>query len=157
MVSLNKDRLFFSSISFVRISYKTIWLKTWSWYKTHWKWNLEGLKSLFSKIMRIKNLRGSEVRLKKSKFESKLSFTLETSKNQPFFRWANRDSWAVLIYPNFSRKRDRGLSGLFAGPNSVCEQGQLVVTLVFRTFFIQVWNLTRNYEFWFFVFFPKID
>ena len=29
--------VFFSSISFVRISYKTIWLKTWSWYKIHWK------------------------------------------------------------------------------------------------------------------------
>ena len=37
MVSVKKHRFFFFSISFVRISYKTIWLKTWSWYKTHWK------------------------------------------------------------------------------------------------------------------------
>ena len=36
LVSVNNHR-FFSSISFVRISYKTIWLKTWSWYKNHWK------------------------------------------------------------------------------------------------------------------------
>ena len=41
--------IFFSSISFVLISYKTIWPKTWSWYKTHWKWNLEELKLVFSK------------------------------------------------------------------------------------------------------------
>ena len=49
MVSENKHRVF-SSISFVRISYKTIWLKTWSWYKTQWK------------NMRIKNMRGGSVR-----------------------------------------------------------------------------------------------
>ena len=29
--------VFFSSISFVRISYKAIWLKTWSWYKNSTK------------------------------------------------------------------------------------------------------------------------
>ena len=51
---MNKHPSFFSSISFVRISYKTIWLKAWSWYKTDWK-------------MSIKNLREvSEVRLKKN-------------------------------------------------------------------------------------------
>ena len=57
MVSANKHR-FFSSISFVRISYKTIWLKTCPWYKTHWKMKSgRGWICIFER-MRIKNLRG---------------------------------------------------------------------------------------------------
>ena len=47
---MNKHRFFFSSLSFVRISYKTIWLKTRSWYKNPLKnesW--KGLNRYFSK------------------------------------------------------------------------------------------------------------
>ena len=59
---------FFSSISFVRISYKTIWLKTNLYIKTHWKIKAERAPiSIFQK-MRIKNLRGvSEVRFEKTR------------------------------------------------------------------------------------------
>ena len=46
---MNKHR-FFSSISFVRINYKTISLKTWSWIKNPLKkWKPEGRKLVFSK------------------------------------------------------------------------------------------------------------
>ena len=55
---------FFFSISFVRKSYKTIWLKTWSWYKT--QWNLEGLKSIFSKRCASKSERGQWGPIKKN-------------------------------------------------------------------------------------------
>ena len=68
---------FFSSISLVRISYKTICLKTWSWYKTHWKMKSgRALIGIFQK-RRIKNLRGSV----RSDLKNLDSFTLETSKN----------------------------------------------------------------------------
>ena len=77
LLSLNKHRFFFFLISFVRITYKTICLKAWCCYKTHWKIKAgKVFIDLFQK-MRIKNLRGvSKVRLKKLD-----SFTLETSKN----------------------------------------------------------------------------
>ena len=64
---MNKHH-FFSSISFVRISYKTIWLKTWSWYKKPTeKWKLERLRLVFSK-RRASKIWGriSDVRFKKN-------------------------------------------------------------------------------------------
>ena len=67
LVSVNKH-LFFSSISLIRISYKSIWLKICSWYKLNEKWNLEGLKLVFSKRCASKIWwEVSEVRFKKTR------------------------------------------------------------------------------------------
>ena len=69
---MNKPR-FFSSISFVWISYETIWLKTWSmnhrlWYiKSTEKWNLEGLNRYLPKDTHQKSEGGIEVRFKKTR------------------------------------------------------------------------------------------
>ena len=74
---MNKHR-FFSSISFVRISYKTIWHKTWSWYKNQLKnesW--KGLNWCFPKDAHKKSEEGSV----KSDLKKLDYFTLETSKN----------------------------------------------------------------------------
>ena len=63
--------VFFSSISFVRISYETIWLKTWSWYKTYWKMKAGRAQIGIFQKMRIKNRWGaSEVRFKKNSTSS---------------------------------------------------------------------------------------
>ena len=63
---MNKHR-FFSSISFVRISYKTIWLKTWSWYKSPLKNEIwKGLNLFFPKDLHQKSEGVNEVRFKKN-------------------------------------------------------------------------------------------
>ena len=63
---MNKHRFFFNSISFVRISYKTIWLRNDLDIKPTENRNLEGLKLVFSKRCASKIWWGvSEVRLKK--------------------------------------------------------------------------------------------
>ena len=58
LVSVNKHRFFFS-ISFVRMSYKIIWLKTDLYRKTHWKMKAERLKLVFSKRCASKICGGS--------------------------------------------------------------------------------------------------
>ena len=76
LVWINID--FFSSISFVRISYKTIWLKKWSWCKNPLKiesW--KGLNWYLSKDVHQKSEGGQWGPIKK-KLDS---FPMETSKN----------------------------------------------------------------------------
>ena len=83
--------VFFSLISFFRISYKTIWLKTWSWYKNQLKMKAGRAQiDIFQKI-RIKNLKGvSEVRFKKLD-----SFTLETLKNHLIRNFCATGAWEL--------------------------------------------------------------
>ena len=100
MVTENKH-LFFSSISFFQISYKTIWLKTWSWYKTHWKMKSgRVLIGIYQKI-RIKNLNGGSVRSDLKKLDS---FTLEASKNHLFRNFLRNGRVRVMGYYLFRKK-----------------------------------------------------
>ena len=79
-MSVNKRR-FISSISFVRISYKIIWLKTWSWYKNPLKnasW--KGLKIVSSRRCASKIWMGvSEVRFKKNSTPSPWKYRKTTT------------------------------------------------------------------------------
>ena len=89
----------FSSISFFRISYKIIWLKTWSWYKNPLKnesW--KGLNWYFSKDAHQES-EGGSVRFKK-KLDS---FTLETSKNRLIRNFFRTGCFRVKLWkkPNF--------------------------------------------------------
>ena len=65
--------VFFSSISFVWISYKSIWLKKWSWPKTHRK-----MRSWRAEIVFFSKRCASKIWAGLKKIDS---FTLETSKN----------------------------------------------------------------------------
>ena len=65
------NRNFFSSISFVRISFKIIWLKTWSWYKNPMKNEIwKGLYWYFPKDAHQKS-EGGSVRSDLKKLDSK--------------------------------------------------------------------------------------
>ena len=102
MVSVNKHS-FFSSILFVRISYKTIWVKKWSWYKTHWKMNAGRAKIGIFQKMRIKNLRWS-VRsdLKKLDFS-----TLGTSKSTLSATFCATGVWGLIYITNWKCLEDK--------------------------------------------------
>ena len=120
--------VFFSSISFVRVSYKTIWLKHDLNIKTTEKWNLEGLKSVFSKRCASK-IWGevSEVRLKKLD-----SFTLETSNNHVIRNYRRngrlRVKWFRLKFGT-SRALESGFGrGILVGHASVWP-GQIITEL----------------------------
>ena len=72
------NKLFFSWISLIRISYRTIWLKTWSWYKNQLKNEIwKGLNRYLPKDAHQKS-DGESV---KSDLKKLYSFTLEMSKN----------------------------------------------------------------------------
>ena len=92
LVSVNKHR-FFCPISFVRLSYKTIWLTAWSWYKNQW---------YFPKDAHKKS-EGGSVRSDLKKLDS---FTLETSKNHLIRNFCATGAWG-LIYKEIRKKYEK--------------------------------------------------
>ena len=135
MVSVNKHR-FFSSNSFVRISYKTIWLKRWSWYKNPLKnesW--KGLKWCFAK----------DAHQKRGKTISSATFCATSvwglTSSRPFF-----DLWFIIeiLLPTDRKIIPRGLRD----PRFLSSQNFWNYYDIFRKMITSAFFYESNFDKW---------